>query len=251
MNDLDRFLKAKDLAVAKFAEDGIGTYSEKMLHRTLKFYFEPNSKNHEIEFLGSVADIKNSEEIVEIQTRSFNKLAPKLEKFLPVEKVRVIYPIIEHKLICRIDEKTGESLPPTKSTKRGGAWNALPELAQIAEFIPHHNLSVTLVFLDVMETRLLNGKIKVGSKKTSKIDVIPTALNSIVELIEPKDFLLLLPPQIPSEFTSADFEKITKLHGIQLHNSLIFLVKIGILTREKRGGRAYIYSVNPDISSAT
>ena len=250
MTNSDKFLQARNLATAEYAEGGIGTYSEKMLHRTLKFYFEPDSKNHEIEFQGSVADIKNDGGIVEIQTRSFNKLVPKLEKFLPLERVRVVYPIIENKSICRINEETGESLPIKRSPKRGKALDALPGISEIAKFIPHENLTIIIVFLDAVETRLLNGKVKVGRQKTAKIDAIPTALNSIFELKNPNDFAKLLPSKIPAEFTSAQFEKITHLHGIQLHNSLMFLIKMGILTREKRGGRAYIYMLNSELFSA-
>lgn len=250
MINSDKFLQAKNLATAECSEGGIGTYSEKMLHRTLKFYFEPDSTNHEIEFQGSVADIKNDEGIVEIQTRSFNRLVPKLEKFLPLEKVRVVYPIIEHKTICRINEETGESLAPKRSPKKGSGLDALAEFSEIARFIPHENLSILVVFLDAVETRFLNGKVKVGRQKTAKIDAIPTALNSIVEFEDPKDFAKLLPTKIPAEFTSAQFERITHLHGIKLHNSLMFLIKMGILTREKRGGRAYIYMLNSELLSA-
>ena len=90
-------------AKSEGAEMGIGTYGEKLLHRTLKYYFEPNSDFHEVAFNGSVADIKNGEGIIEIQTRSFEKLVPKLERFLCCSHVTVVYPIIERKRICRMD----------------------------------------------------------------------------------------------------------------------------------------------------
>lgn len=251
MCNIERLAIARSMAEAECSEGGIGTLGEKMLHRTLKFYFEPDPDNHEIEFCGSVADVKNDEGIVEIQTRSFEKLVPKLEKFLPLEKVRVVYPVIERKMICRIDEQSGESLPLKKSPKRGRAVDALPEIARIARFIPEENLSVVLVFLDVTETRLLNQKVKVGRQKTSKIDTIPDTVNSIIELKNPSDFAALLPRELPKEFTSSEFERITRIRSINLHNSLVFLMKIGLLTREKRGGRAYIYSLNPKLFEAT
>ena len=226
---------------------GIGSLGEKKLHRTMKYYFEPDESFHEIEFLGSVADIKNEEGIIEIQTRSFNKLVPKLERFLPDNNVTVIYPIIEEKTICRINTDTGESLPPKKSPKKGKASDALAEIAQIRRFIPSDNLRIKLVFVDAVETRMLNGTRRVGRRKTQKIDCIPTAINSIIELYMPRDFLSLIPDNLPEKFTAAEFEKTTQLRRIKSHNSLMLLTELGVVTREKCGGRAYIYMINTQL----
>ena len=218
-----------------------------MLHRTLKHYFEPNTGFHEIPFLGSVADIKNDDGIIEIQTRSFEKLVPKLEKFLPETRVTVVYPIVERKTICRINVESGESLPPKKSTKKGRYIDALPELAKIGRFLFNDNLKVLLVFLNASETRMVGATKRVGRRKTAKLDIIPTSINSIFEINETKDFLRLLPAELPDEFTSEQFERITHLHAIDLHNTLMLLLHLGILTRDKRGGRSYIYLVNKNI----
>ena len=48
----------------------------------LKLAEEPCEACHEIKVKGSVADIKNADGIVEIQTRAFERLLPKLKKFL-------------------------------------------------------------------------------------------------------------------------------------------------------------------------
>lgn len=245
MVDKDRFLEARSRAFIDASErGGIGTLSEKLLHKTLKYYFEPDDRNHEAEYLGSVADIRNGDGIMEIQTRSFDKLLPKLEKYLPENKVTIVYPIIERKTICRIDAATGETFPPKLSTKKGRATDALAEIAKIRSFIPHTNLRILLVFLDADETRMLNGKKRVGRQKTDKIDCAPTSINSIMELRDAPDFALLLPEKLPDEFTASEFEKLSRLRAIKLHNSLMFLIQMGILAREKRGGRAYIYTIN-------
>lgn len=245
MVDKDRLLEARARAFIDASErGGIGTLSEKMLHKTLKYYFEPDERNHEVEYLGSVADILNEDGIIEIQTRSFDKLIPKLEKFLPEKRVTVVYPIIERKSICRIDLETGESLPPRKSSKKGRATDALAEIAMIRRFIPCNNLRIFLVFLDAEETRMLTRIKKVGRHKTDKIDCAPTSINRILELCNARDFALLLPKKLPSEFTASEFEGLSRIHSIGLHNSLMFLMQMGILAREKRGGRAYIYTIN-------
>ena len=225
-------------------EGKIGTLGEKHLHRTLKYYFEPDESKHEISFLGAVADIRNEQGIIEIQTRAFDKLLPKLEKFLGDERVTVVFPIIERKTVCQIDTETGETVSIRKSPKRGKAADVLPELAKIGSYLPHPNLEVLLVFLDATETRMKNGKIKVGRKKTTKIDSIPTAINAVLSLSRAEDYSVIIPKELPREFTSEEFERITRLHAIDKHNSLMLLMKLGFLTREKKqGSRAYIYSL--------
>lgn len=237
------FSEAIERATAGYQDGGIGTFSEKILHRTLKFYFEPDESRHEVEYLGAVADILNDDGVIEIQTRSFNKLKPKLDRFLPETPVTVVLPIIERKYICRIDIETGESRPPRKSAKKGRASDALRELSAIRHYIPNENLTVILAFVDVTETRMLNGRIKVGRKKTQKLDCIPTSLNSTLTLRKRADYLALLPEGLPNEFSAAEFKKITKMKGIDSHGALMLLLQLGILDRE-RVGRAYIYKIN-------
>ena len=49
--------------VSVLSASGIGTLAEKTLHRTLKLALEPDEAYHEIEFLGSIADIKRDGQI--------------------------------------------------------------------------------------------------------------------------------------------------------------------------------------------
>lgn len=240
------------LAVNRAALDfehqkGIGTYSEKMLHRVLKIYFEPNESNHEVKYLGSVADIKNDSGITEIQTRSFANLIPKLERFLVNDKVTVVYPVIENRTICRYDPETGESNTPRKSRKKGRVWDALAEISQIRRFIPHKNLRILIVMLDATETRLLKGKTKVGRKRTDKINCIPTHLNEILSLESISDYFLLLPDGLPERFTAVEFERVSGLKHLGAHGALMLFLQLGILTRERTGKEAYIYSINKSI----
>ena len=61
---------------------------------------------------------------------------------------------------------------------------------------------------------------RVLEKRTEKLDAIPTSINSIIELDGVEDYRVLLPENLPNEFGSKDFEKLTKLHNINLHTAL-------------------------------
>ena len=86
---------------------GIGTLSEKTVHAVMKNYYAPDTDMHEIPIENFVADIFTGQEIIEIQTRAFNKMRRKLDAFLPLYPVTIVYPIPHIKWLSWIDEKTG------------------------------------------------------------------------------------------------------------------------------------------------
>ena len=94
---------------------GIGTLSEKTVHAILKNYYEPDEDRQEIPIENYVADIFAGGEIIEIQTRQFDKLRGKLSAFLPLYPVTIVYPIPREKWIIWIDEQTGELSGKRKS----------------------------------------------------------------------------------------------------------------------------------------
>ena len=87
---------------------GIGTLSEKTVHAVMKNYYAPDTDMHEIPIENFVADIYTGQEIIEIQTRQFNRMRGKLQAFLPLYPVTIIYPIPYEKWLIWIDEDSGE-----------------------------------------------------------------------------------------------------------------------------------------------
>ena len=245
MIDNDKFAEARAAAITDGKSNNlIGTLGEKLIHKTLKYYIEPDVSRHEISYLGHVADIFNESGIFEIQTRSFQKLKTKLNDFLPSERVTVVYPIVENKTICRIDTESGESSPPRKSPKKGRVSDALGEIAMIRGFIPNDRLKIVIFLLDAEETRMVNGSVRIGRKRTQKIDCVPTKLNSVIELSSAEDYCNLLPKELPDAFTSVEFEKCSGLKGVGVHGALMLLLNLGILSRERKGRAPYMYFVN-------
>ena len=59
----------------------------------MKNYYAPDTDMHEIPIENFVADIYTGQEIIEIQTRAFNKMRRKLDAFLPLYPVTIVYPI--------------------------------------------------------------------------------------------------------------------------------------------------------------
>ena len=102
-----RFEAAKNRVIGINRErQGIGTLSEKTVHAVLKNYYAPDTDMHEIPIENFVADIFTGTEIIEIQTRSFQVMRRKLDAFLKIYPVTIVYPIPHVKWLSWIDEVT-------------------------------------------------------------------------------------------------------------------------------------------------
>ena len=222
---------------------GIGTLSEKTVHAILKNYYEPDEDKQEIPIENFVADIYADGEIVEIQTRQFNKMREKLKCFLPLYPVTIVYPIPREKWIIWIDEETGSLSQRHKSPVKGNPYIAFPELYKIKSFLKDPNLRLKLVLLDMEEYKLLNGWSKDKKKGASRYDRIPTELVEEVEINCLKDYMQFVPYELESEFTSKEFAKAAHIPVSLAQSVLNILYHVGTVTRVGKKGQQYLYAV--------
>lgn len=136
----------------------------KTLHAALKAYYEPDAESHEIKIGRYIADIVGENGIIEIQTRSFDKLRKKLEAFLSVAHVSVVYPVAAVKKLLWIDPQTGEISKPRKSPRKGVAQDVFRELYKIRPLLSHPNLSIRIALLEIEEYRCRDGWSADGKK---------------------------------------------------------------------------------------
>lgn len=222
---------------------GIGTLSEKTVHAVLKNYLQPDEDHHEIPIENYVADIYNDGEIIEIQTRQFDKMRNKLQTFLPLYPVTIVYPIPREKKLIWIDEESGELSNPRKSPLKGTRYTVFPELYKIKMFLKDPNLRLKLILMDMEEYKLLNGWSKDKKKGASRFDRIPTELVEEVEINCIEDYMQFVPYELEGEFTVKEFAKAAhipvKLAGIVVN----ILHHMDVLNRTGKQGNAYLYEV--------
>ncbi|MBR5241540.1 MAG: hypothetical protein IKV20_00230 [Clostridia bacterium] len=228
-------------ALCRALEDdsgGIGRLSEKYIHRTLKYYLEPDESKHEVEYLGSVADIRNEEGITEIQTRAFEYLAPKLKKILKEDKVTLVCPIIKTKYITTLTED-GEVLSRKKSPMQKGLSDVAIELYKIKEFILDKNLEIRLIFLAAEADRTLI--FNTSRPKYKKGRVYPYEILEEKVLKDIEDFRIFLPAALPDKFLRSEYNKAIKARAKFSYYALKLCEHLGFVKQVGKRGNAFIY----------
>ncbi len=223
---------------------GIGTLSEKTVHAILKNYYEPDEDRQEIPIENYVADIFAGGEIIEIQTRQFDKLRGKLSAFLPLYPVTIVYPIPREKWIIWIDQETGELSGKRKSPLKGSPYTVFPELYKIKSFLKDPHLRFRLVLLDMEEYKLLNGRGKNRKIRASRYDRIPTELVQELEMERPEDFLQFVPLELEGQFTSRDFARAAHISQTLAQMTLNILYHMETVARVGKKGNLYLYEAN-------
>ncbi len=223
-------------------EDGIGTLSEKTIHAVIKQYLCSDNTYHEIKIHNYYADIFMDNQIIEIQTRNFDKLRSKLDVFLKEYPVTIVYPIPYYKWLRWINNETGEISAPRKSPKKGTPYMIFPELYKIKSYINHENLRLQILLINVEEYRYLNGWSKDKKKGSSRCDGIPLELIEDITITSNEEYKKLIPNALPEEFTTKDFKKFSALSTNGATTAVNILHHIGVIRRIGKKGRAYLYS---------
>ncbi len=238
------FLRAQNAVLSSGIErEGIGTLSERALHRILKLAIEPNEGFHEQKILGSVADIKNEQGITEIQTRAFEKMRPKLEKLLPHFPVNLVYPIAREKRLHWIDPETREISEPRRSPKKGKPSDAFFELYKLRTLLMHENLTVSLVLLDMEEYRY-RGRTEKSRRGTERVERIPTRFVEEIRLASREDYRIFLPEALAEEFTAKQYAKAIGQKPRYAYLGLRILKDcFGLVSHVRTEGREYIYKI--------
>lgn len=227
------------------AEGGIGTLNERSLHAFLKERCGPASAPREVRVGRYIADIADGDRIIEIQTRGFSHLRRKLEYFLEGHDVTVVYPVAQKKRLIWVDPGTGEALPARLSPKKGLACEIFYELIHIKSLLLEPRLSFKIVLLELDEYRLLDGWGGGGKRGSTRADRVPLSVFGEIDLKCPGDYKKLLPHDLGTEFTVAEFMRCARASRTLAQRAVNVLCAVGALKRAGKSGRAFLYSAAP------
>ncbi len=243
--DQAAFEQAKmKVLLREYDPKGFGTLQEKTVHAVMKNYYDSDAAHQEIMLAGFIADIFDGEQVIEIQNGNFRKMREKLAAFLPLFPVLLVYPIPHEKWVIWLDEKTGELSQKHKSPVHGSAYSAFYELYQIRDFLKDPHLSFAFPLVDMDEYRLLNGRGKNKKKGSSRYDRMPLSLYDEIRIDDWRDFMSLIPYDLPEHFTNKEFAAAAGIHTDESSETLGIFSYLGLVHRVGKRGRAYEYEVD-------
>ena len=243
-----RFMRACVAALGyEIDQDSIGTYSERALHKVLKYYLEPRPEYHEIKLNGFIADIKNPDGIIEIQTRAFSRLKEKLASFLPQERVTVVYPVIAKKYLRYLDANTGELSERRSSTKRMTVFDTAYELYNIREFLSYENLSLKLIFLEAEQIKRVGERVKVGKRYRDGVSIekIPRKVLYEIDIRTRSDYSVFIPEGLSESFTATELGQRVGKRFKYGYSIISILEAVGLIEGPFPEGRKKLYKLLP------
>lgn len=227
--------------------DNIGTYNEKRTHRALKRFICDDEACFEVKVGSSVADVLCDGVIYEIQTGSFYPLTKKIKNYLESSEyeVRVVYPIISHRRIVRVDKDTGEVLRSRMSSAKQKVTKILPELIYLSDALCSRRLTFEIIEIYAEEHRYSDEIHRYRKSGKRDSEVFPISIEGITLLQTTEDFASLLPSRLleVGEFTAAEFMRATAIKNRRAYNALGALCATGVLKKQKDGNAAAKYIV--------
>lgn len=242
MRSTESALEGRQDLVAERA--GLNLYAERSLHAQLKQWLAEPGDRLEVAIGGKVVDLVRSDgELVEVQTGNLCKLAPKvLALAASGRKVRVVHPIAAETTIRRLDPKTEELVSTRRSPKRGDLYDLFEELTQAPGLIAARNLSVEVLLVRAIETKIRDGSGSWWRKGDRKVD------RELVEVISSRvmrtkgQWLALIPKSLPEPWSSVSLGAALGIEPYRARKILYCMARDGLLDQSGLDGRRKLYS---------
>jgi hypothetical protein len=219
----------------------IGTEREGSLHRALKLRYAGADGETEVVRGAYVCDgVTKDGDMIEVQTGSFGPLKTKIPRLLLQGPVRLIHPIILRKTIETWDDR-GTLLRRRLSPRKGTAWDLFDALIHAPELPRLKGLSVELALVDVLETRIMDGKGSWRRRGASIADRSITEYHETMVFNAPRDYRYFLPFKAGEPFTAKNLGEKAGIRADIARKVLYVLTRIGLAERTGKAGKAYLY----------
>jgi hypothetical protein len=186
------------------AAPGIGTLREKHLHAALKRWYARPGDRAEIAVDGYVIDLVRDDLLIEIQTRGFSELRPKVSALLAAgHRVRIVHPIAVDRWIVRVDAD-GVFLGRRRSPSHGDPADLAPALVSIPDLLADPGFEIEVLLIADEEYRRHEAGRCWRRRGWTVVERRLVGVVDRVLLAQPADLLRLLPDGLPERFTTAD-----------------------------------------------
>ena len=230
----------------------INTYNESSLHNTLKiFYAEKFDGKTEVECEGHIFDILCDDgHVIEIQTKNLSKLAGKIKDALEKgHKVTLVYPLVYRTRIITTDEE-GKLVSNRLSPKKGCIYDIFRELTGLTDILLNKKFTLEVITINMIEHRVRTKEPVQTTNKSRRFRrnwlKVNKRLDEILEtksFHKKKDYLSLLPKNLPEEFCAKDISKANPTLTRYAHLILWVLVRIPTIEQTSVKNKSRFYKI--------
>jgi hypothetical protein len=214
--------------------------NENTIHNQLKTAFSKAGDMIEQEIDGYVIDIVRKKTLIEIQTKNFLKMKPKIKKLLKKYKLKLVHNIPSIKWLVTVDEENN-IITKRKSTKKGSFYHIFDELIYLTDIVCEPKFSLEILLTEEEEIRTNDGK---GSWRRKGVSIKDRNLISIIEtkkMNKIDDYMKILPPEIKEPFSTKDISKELKIKVVLARKVVYFLKKIEVIRCTGKSGNLLLY----------
>ncbi len=223
------------------APRSIGTERESSLHAELKHFYAGAHGTVEVPLGPYVCDVHSEYgEIIEIQTGSFGPLKDKVAYLIDRFPLKIVHPIqtVRH---IELSDPSGALLYRRKSPRRGTIWDLFTALVYAPRLPLFPNLSVELVFLEILEKRVQDGKGSWRRRGISLRDKKILERQGELLLRHPRDYACFVPFADDEPFTTKDLAQRVHISPSIAGKTVYVLSILGTIERQGKRGNAWVY----------
>ena len=220
----------------------MATLNEKPLHAALKQYYSEPGDEFEVWRDGVVVDIVRGPLLVEIQTRNFAAIGPKVTRLARRHPVRLVYPVARDKWIVRLSEDGQSQVSRRRSPKRGAVVDIFDELISLPGLLLNPNFSLELLLIQEEEIR------RHDAARAWRRRGWVTEERRLLGVLErrlfrqPADICALMPPGLAGPFTTADLALALAMPR-RLAQRMVYCLRLtGCLIMAGKQGNSVLYA---------
>jgi len=179
--------------------------------------------------------------LIEIQTRNLSAIRGKLAKLLTTHAVRVVYPISQEKWIVRLADDERSQLGRRRSPKRQAIEDLFEELVAIPKLFTNPRFSLEVLLIQEDEVRRRDPR---RGRRRKGWTVHERRLVGVVEhrlLSTPADVADLIPPGLPSVFTTSHLAKASDRPLWLAQKMAYCLRQMGVIKSVGKCGNSLVY----------
>lgn len=213
---------------------------ETTLHQQLKAIYAAQGGQTEAKLNGYLIDVQTPDLLIEIQTRNFGSLRPKLEALLPDHKIRIVYAIPQEKWLVKINAE-GEMLERRRSPRRGRIEHLFQQLVYLPAYLQHPHFSLEVLMIQEEELRRNDGR---GSWRRGGWSICDRRAVCIIErhlFEQPADFLALLPDALLEPFSTRELATAARIPTHLAYQMVYTFRQLGLIEQTGQRGRTRLF----------